>query len=109
MNFNKWLIVAGLAIFVLILMSGASSSGGPADDSYPAQLRAEKLVTTMLKSPASAKFSDESATRSGAAWIVKGSVDSQNGFGAMIRSHFSCEVERESEHVWKPSKPCEIF
>lgn len=51
-------------------------------------------VKGKLKAPATAKFSGETTTGSGQSgtYSVAGSVDSENSFGALIRSSFSCEV-----------------
>jgi hypothetical protein len=47
----------------------------------------------VLTSPASAKYSGERffATDSPE---VAGNVDAQNGYGAMIRAHFRCNMKR---------------
>lgn len=50
-----------------------------------------------LKSPSSAKFSDEATSidrETDAAYsvIVSGTVEAQNSFGAMVANTFSCKV-----------------
>lgn len=53
----------------------------------------ESVIEKQLKSPSTAKFVRGADPKfNGKAWIYKGSVDSQNGFGAMIRSDFICAV-----------------
>jgi hypothetical protein len=47
--------------------------------------------TKKLKAPSTAEFSGTTAT-GGGPWTVTGQVDSQNSFGAMIRSPFGCTV-----------------
>ena len=55
-----------------------------------ASLNAQQYIKSVLKSPSSTEFSD------GKVWllkdstaVVKGNVDSQNSFGAMLRSSYS--------------------
>ena len=45
-----------------------------------------ELITEQLKAPSTAKFSLESGWSKDNELIVRGYVDSQNGFGAMIRT-----------------------
>jgi len=63
---------------------------GPTDASVSS---CERAVKAQLKSPSTAEFSDHRwGDRSGGGFILKGSVDSENGFGAMIRSTWICEI-----------------
>lgn len=61
----------------------------------------EQFIPTRLKAPATAKFTDveiSSDTSSvGETYTVTGSVDSQNGFGALIRSKFTCIVHANGD------------
>ncbi len=53
----------------------------------------EELVKNELKSPASAQFSGETQSNLDSNIVnIDGNVDSQNGFGAMIRSTFECQA-----------------
>jgi len=53
----------------------------------------EELVKNQLKSPASAQFSGETQTNVDSSTVnIDGTVDSQNGFGAMLRSTFECQA-----------------
>ena len=56
-------------------------------DDTEARAQCREAVKDRLKSPATAKFSDEKVTGSDpdAVWFVSGAVDSQSGFGALIR------------------------
>jgi hypothetical protein len=77
---------------------------------YRAYDAARDFMQARLKAPATAKFADYSdsqvlhvveadGTRAKGSYIVKSWVDSQNGFGAMLRSHYSCEVKTDDgEH-----------
>ncbi|QPZ39683.1 hypothetical protein [Paramicrobacterium chengjingii] len=55
----------------------------------------EDKVRGELKAPSTAEF-DSSATGSGT-YTVTGTVDSQNSFGAMMRSDFQCTVIIDGE------------
>ncbi len=78
-------LVAALAL--IPALSGCSLLGD-ADVSL-----CEEAVTNRLKSPATAVFSDfQKDELDGRLTVVRGNVDSENGFGAMIRSSFKCHV-----------------
>lgn len=74
-------------------------------DSGAACVAAQRVIRTGLKAPATAKFpgcvlgadqyviSHSSDRRS---WIVRGHVDAQNGFGAMIREQWRVELVVEN-------------
>ncbi len=62
-----------------------------------AERACERAVTGQLKAPSTAEFSGTTATGSGTAFNVTGSVDAQNGFGAMIRNSFECSVTVANE------------
>lgn len=55
----------------------------------------KEYVTNNLKAPSTAKFIDDDATfiRDGKKWSYTGKVDSQNSFGAMIRSTYYVVIE----------------
>ncbi len=57
---------------------------------------AQKVIRDTLKSPSTAKFSDVKAyelSNKKDVWAVNGYVDSQNGFGAMIRSIWEVQLD----------------
>lgn len=87
--------VGGIAKFAF----GGSSSKAPAssptvtDRSLEAKAMCETFVKRQLKAPATAKFSEESAAKvSTVEYTAGGSVDSQNSFGALLRSTFACDL-----------------
>ena len=52
------------------------------------------VVSNLLASPASAKFDVTLVTQPGdGSYIVNGTVDSQNNYGAMLRNRFRCTVK----------------
>jgi hypothetical protein len=69
------------------------------DDSASAYTVARQFVEQQLKSPRSAVFSRYRDTKiihnKDGTWIVQGWVDSQNSFGAMIRSNYILLLEPE--------------
>lgn len=88
-----------LIVFAVILVAfvgctvAISINGGNRDSSnnkYEAIAQCESRVEKLLKSPSTAEF-DTDATGS-TTWTVTGTVDSQNGFGATVRSSFQCTV-----------------
>jgi len=70
---------------------------GEYDDSdYDAFYIAKNVVESALKAPSTAEFCDfdeSRVTRYGDIVTVKGFVDAQNSFGAMLRSDWSVEMQ----------------
>lgn len=95
---GAWAVVLILAVVVFFWMSGPSGTSGPSDycaggGERAARAIAREFVRDRLRSPASAAFSGDTAhMESACVYQVRGAVDSQNGFGAMIRSHYRVEV-----------------
>ena len=58
---------------------------------YPEMCR--KSIEHGLTSPASAEWSDITTERWGGFAEVRGKVDSDNAYGAKLRSHFICQVD----------------
>ena len=60
-------------------------------DKFDAFVVAENAVKEKLKSPSTAQFcttTEATIGRNGNTWTVKGWVDAQNGYGAMVRANF---------------------
>ena len=93
----------GFAIGTAILlgvagcMAAVSTRSGGYDMNNPAEAisQCEARIEKLLKSPSTASF-DSEATGSGE-WHVTGTVDSENGFGAMVRSMYSCTVVMDND------------
>lgn len=87
-------VIAALVLLGIVVWVGVNSAGGSSkyDANNPAEVTAqcEARIERLLKAPDTAKF-DSSATGSGT-WTVTGTVDSENGFGAMLRSTYQCTV-----------------
>lgn len=84
-----------------LALSGCSSAAvedEPYDmnNAIEANAQCEHFTKGRLKSPASAEF-DLSSTYAGDAWVVTGTVDSQNGFGAMLRNDVECVISMDNE------------
>jgi hypothetical protein len=108
-NTNIIAIILLAAVFLLIILCviiGAIIGGGGSnnDKSYlptAAQLICQQFVTNDLVAPSTAKFpsllEQTVYTIQGKtdAFRVIGYVDAQNGFGAMIRNYYTCDVQYE--------------
>ena len=96
-----------IIVFLILLFSCISESGGDKPrtslSNYEAKLIAEGVVKQNLKSPSTAEFSGvgETEMRSNSPnnWTIIGHVDSQNGFGAMIRSQYECTVYLSGQDI----------
>lgn len=93
---------AGLALIAVIIYGLVHACGGGLSTSkYGAQDRCETYIKTLLQAPSTAKFSGETATDNGdGTWSVTGSVDSENGFGAKLRSTWSCTAKDGGNNSW---------
>lgn len=98
------LMMAFIAIGFLIFMRG----GGEEDKcgtELDALSYAQILVTNRLKAPSTADFGGWGNARlrklECGRWMVMDYVDSQNGFGAMIRTNFSVIVRRTGKRKWE--------
>lgn len=98
--------IAFAVVFLLIIggcvaiMSGDGKRGEA--DEGDAIYACKDFTKDKLKSPSSAKFSDETASGSGSSWTSSGTVDSQNSFGAMVRSGYTCTLTyTESTETWR--------
>lgn len=69
-----------------------------------AKIMAENFVRKGLRAPASAEFSSTFDTdinyKGGGAYRVKGYVDSQNGFGAMLRNYYFVDLFTRDGDEW---------
>lgn len=63
------------------------------DNQSVAEVACENAVRANLKAPATASFSSNASDAGYREWTVSGYVDSENSFGAMIRTNYSCTVD----------------
>jgi hypothetical protein len=99
-NNRRWSIAMwiGASLFVIWVWRSCSTAdsttpqGENCSDSISAKIMAENFMEKRLKSPSTADFcnsaSDFAAERDGSNWVVTGCVDSENSFGATIRTNF---------------------
>jgi hypothetical protein len=75
-----------MGLFASILLSSCSSFG------YSRAISdCQELVKEKLRSPGSASFSDVEVDEVDVSYFeIRGSVDAQNGFGALLRANFKC-------------------
>ncbi|NYE19451.1 hypothetical protein [Microbacterium immunditiarum] len=89
------LVAAGVGGCTALL--AANREPYDADNKYEAIAQCEARVKEQLRAPSTATF-DLDATGSGT-WTVTGTVDAENGFGAMIRNDVQCTVIIEGDRA----------
>ncbi|WP_424216363.1 hypothetical protein ACN20G_29945 (plasmid) [Streptomyces sp. BI20] len=105
---SKLITVGGPAVVVVLAGAGfgtwyALSDDGDKPTSKQAISHCEDYVRDKLKAPASAQFSPEDETGvyphtlgpDEWKYEINGYVDSQNGFGAMIRGNYRCLISTD--------------
>jgi hypothetical protein len=92
-----FVVVGGLVLFGIKAIKG-SDPVDPGDDAK--RVCQEEFIADRLKAPASADYSDVEVSASGDVYEVTGKVDSQNSFGAKVRSSFRCVV-RDAGDEWR--------
>lgn len=88
-------------LIVAAIGGGCAVEDDGSGDGFTAEVMCEEFVKDRLKSPATAEFSEQAHRADGAAWVVSGVVDSENGFGALVRSDYTCELRRVSDDEWQ--------
>lgn len=99
---RRWIWITA-AVVVLAAAAGTAYALWPSDaDEAADRCRAE--ITSRLKAPSTAEYSGEQVSEEkgdfGTYYTVTGSVDAQNGFGAQIRSSYSCRLTLNSDGSW---------
>lgn len=92
-------MAAGVVVLVVLVTSACSSEPYDPNNEGEAVSQCEGFADKRLKAPATADY-DLSASRSGSGWQVVGTVDSENGFGAKIRSSVTCELHFEGDTAY---------
>lgn len=98
-----WCSLGILAALVIFIGINSMATGSGEDDPYDSNNKFEAIaqcearIEPLLKAPATAEFKT-SASGSGT-WSVTGTVDSENGFGATVRSDFECTVVMNSDNT----------
>lgn len=110
-KYFKWFVIILVAVVGLLLVvsertnpSTATFSNKITDsyghDEFDANVIAERIVSSELKSPSTAKFCKESECTisvDNKTWTVSGWVDAQNSFGATLRSNYTVKFTFTSE------------
>ncbi len=78
----------------------------PKHDTVSAYTMCQKFVKDQLKAPRTAKWpwvhTDDVTTHlGGGKYRIESYVDSQNAFGALIRTKFTCVVQHAGEDKWR--------
>ena len=89
-------LVGILAWYGIGALRGPSSGVAEAPHAQTGCSAARRAVEARLRSPASAKWGDCHSTTRDGVQTVRVSVDSQNGFGALIRSEWMATVRNNS-------------
>jgi len=82
--------IPAILLGIFFAVSAANREPYEANNQYEAIAQCEARIREMLKAPTTARF--DSSASGGGTWRVTGTVDAENSFGAMIRSHFGCTV-----------------
>lgn len=92
---KKWLACLG-AVAVL-----AGCSSDPYDPNNPTEAKSqcEGFADKRLKAPATADYELDASDVDGS-WTVVGTVDSENSFGAKVRSDVRCVIHFEGERAY---------
>lgn len=115
---NAAAAIVALGIFIFFGWMCTSTGGGsttttttaaettrePSD--FDAYYMSRKFITDQLRAPATAKFPSSysdavTVMKDGDRFVVAAYVDAQNGFGALIRSHYLCEMTHLGNDRWR--------
>lgn len=92
-------VVAGVVILVLLAGSGLwALYQRSLEDDHAAVACANRIIEG-LKAPSTAEFSEPVAEDDGdSSFVVTGSVDAENSFGAMLRKDYECYARQVGDH-----------
>lgn len=98
-------VVIGVWAAITVFPAGSSTPKTPhTPDAFDAYYMCQQFVTDRLKSPATAVFPLSTDTQTDKLSTVQfrniAYVDSQNGFGANIRTHYTCTVTNTGGDSW---------
>lgn len=100
-----WAAIAVFVLFVVGVISSSLRDNARIDADYiDACVQAHFAIKERLKAPATAEFSDctevNAKKQPDGTWGVAGYVDSQNSFGAMIRSQWVIQMRPTPAGQW---------
>lgn len=99
-TWRAWLVIAVLLAIVAFVVYDGDNDNPDAEDEHPAdeaRIACEAWVRDELKSPSTAQFTDGTATGTDGDWTITGSVDSENSFGATLRSAWTCTAKVDGD------------
>lgn len=104
----KTVLIACALLFVVAAVAiriSTPSIPSKGDDSILACMMTQKFVKARLKTPTAARFvgcnRDAISYAGNGEYIVTGYVDSQNSFGAQVRTHFAARLQKQAGNAWK--------
>ena len=103
------LMAALIAVGLIWGIIDPSSRDMPELDRRLAESHCEDFVKEHIQTPSTAKFPEENTrirffdnkSYDNKSLEVSGEFDAQNGFGAMIRSHYDCTVHKPGLDTWE--------
>ena len=102
-------VAAAFFLFVFVGVYYGSENAEPYDSNNDsmAWIMAQDFIEKRLSSPSTAEFPryyqlpDNAIRKTGDNYIIDAYVDSQNGFGATIRTNFIVNVRYSGDETWK--------
>lgn len=101
------LILTGIIVAIIAIAMWSSSRPKPPylPSDTDAFVMCEQFVTDRLKAPKTADFASMSnssiSSLNSDTYTISSYVDSQNGFGAMVRTKFICKVKYVGNEKWR--------
>jgi hypothetical protein len=94
--------LAGLCGVALLVVLAGCGGGADRGDIASAEHMCQEFVADRLKSPSTAEYETVRSTEEPGrdAYAVSGTVDSQNSFGGMVRSQYTCSLEYNGNDRW---------
>lgn len=99
----RWLALIPIAagLIAAIVSFTTSSGSAPAGDRDGADQVCREQVLGKLRAPATARFTEGTVSflpgQTAEFYTARGMVDAQNGYGAMLRLRYQCDITRERD------------
>lgn len=98
------LLVIGVPAACTAALSARGGSAEWEPTAVEARTICEDWVREQLRSPATARFQNGTSAGADGSYLITGTVDAENGFGALVRTPWTCEVDyRASDEKWHGS------
>lgn len=92
---TRGFLVIGVIVGLLAISAGYQAIVEPIQRKGDAEQACQGYIEQALRAPASAEFGEfETEERTEYGYTVTGDVDSQNGFGALLRNSYTCKVNQ---------------